>query len=212
MLKTKKIIEMYASLYANDFEIFLSRKKFSIKKLNELLRIRNKKMYCFPDMVVTVLSNLGINAKYYTASNDIKSYKEGKKYLLKNYPKKVAEDIWKMTNLKISRPFFKKALKEKRYIRKTLSFMDIEKFFKKGYLISPVINVNVFKKKNGYAGHAVLITDIDKKFVIFHDPGLSPIPNNKIKKQDFIKAWQAPGIDNTVIVVFGKKNKINLSK
>jgi len=184
---------------------FYPEKRFSIKKLNELLRIRNRKMYCFPDMTVAVLSDLGINAKYYTTSNDIKWYKEGKKYLLKNYPKEVAEDIWKMTNLKISRPFFKKALKEKRYVRKKLSFKDIENFFKKGYLLCPIINVRVFEKKKGYAGHAVLITNIDKKFVTFHDPGLPPVPNNKIKKSDFIKAWRAPGTDNTVLVVSGKK-------
>ena len=184
---------------------FYPKKKFSIKKLSELLRIKNKKMYCFPEMTVAVLSDLGINAKYYTTSDDIKWYKEGKKYLLENYPKQVAEDIWKMSNLKISKPFFKKVLKEKRYIHKKLSFEDIKKFFKKGYLISPVININVFEKRKGYSGHAILITDINKKFVTFHDPGLPPIPNSKISKQNFIRAWQSPGTDNTIIVVFGKK-------
>lgn len=180
-------------------------KHFSIKKLNELLEIGNKKMYGFPEIAVVVLSDLGIDAKYYTSSDDKAWYDKGKEYLLEEYPREVAEDIWKMTDFKIQKPFFKRALKEKRFIRKKLSFNDLEIFFKKGYLVSIVININVLENKKGYAGHATLITDINKDFIIFHDPGLPPMPNNKLKKKDFIKAWQSPGTGNTVIVVFGKK-------
>jgi hypothetical protein len=180
-------------------------KKFSISRLNKLLKIGNKKMYGFPEMEVVVLSDLGINAKYYSSSDDRKWYNKGKEYLLEKYQKEVAEDIWKMTNFKIQKPFFVKALKEKRFIHKKLSFEDLEAFFKKGYLVSPTININALENKKGYAGHAVLITDIDKKFITFHDPGLLPMPDSKIKKKYFIKAWKSAGTDNTVVVVLGNK-------
>lgn len=186
-------------------EYHYPNKKFSIKELSKMLKIGNKKMFGFPEMAVVVLSDLGINAKYYTSSDDKKWYNKGKQYLLEEHPKEVAEDIWKMTNFKVQKPFFKKALKEKRYIHKKLSFKDLEDFFKKGYLISPTININVLENKKGYSGHAILITDIGNRLITFHDPGLPPRPNNKIKKSDFIKAWQSQGTDNTVIVAFGKK-------
>lgn len=105
----------------------------------------------------------------------------------------------------MSKPFFKQALKEKRYIRKKLSFEELETFFRKGYLICPVINLRTLEGKSGYDGHAVLITDIDKEHVTFHDPGLPPKPNNKLRKTDFIKSWRSKGTDNTVVVAFGKK-------
>ncbi len=108
-------------------------------------------------------------------------------------------------DFKIQKPFFKKALKESRYIHKKLSLKELENLFRKGCLISPSININVLENKKGYAGHAVLITDIDKRFITFHDPGLPPVPNNKIKRQDFVRSWRSLGTDNTVIVVFGKK-------
>lgn len=180
-------------------------KKFSIFKINKLLKIGNKKMYGFPEMEVVVLSDLGINAKYYSSSDDRKWYDKGKEYLLDKYSREVAEDIWKMTNFKIQKHFFIKALKEKRFIHKKLSFKDLEAFFRKGYLVSPIININALENKKGYAGHAVLITNIDKDSLIFHDPGLPPAPDSKIKKRDFIKAWQSAGTDNTVVVVFGNK-------
>jgi hypothetical protein len=184
---------------------FYPEKDFPIKRLNGLLKIGNRKMYCFPDMVVAVLSDLGIDSKYYTTSDDVRWYKEGKNYLLKNNPKDVAEKIWKMSNQKISKPFFRRVLKEKRYVRKKLSFNDIGRFFKKGYLVSPIININALENRKGYAGHAVIITGIGKDFVTFHDPGLPPVPNNKIRKRDFIRAWRAQGTDDTVVVAFGKK-------
>lgn len=184
---------------------YYPQKNFSIKKLNELLKIGDKKMYGFPEMAVGVLSILGVNAKYYTFSDDKEWYEKGKKYLLEKYSPEVAENIWKMTDFKIQKPFFKKALKEKRYVRKKLSFKDLEKFFKKGYLISPTVNVNALENRKGYVGHAIIITNIDDKFITFYDPGLPPVPNSKIKIKDFMKSWQSPGTDNTVIVAFGKK-------
>lgn len=180
-------------------------KSISIRKLNKLLKIGSRKGYLFPDMATVVLSNLGVNAKYYTTSDDKDWYKRGKGYLLENYPKQIAEDIWEKTDFRISKPFFKRALREKRYIKRKLSLKDLKNFLKKGCLISPAININVLENKPGYAGHAIIITDIDKKFVTFHDPGLPPVPNSKIKIKDFVKSWQSPGTDNTVIVAFGKK-------
>jgi len=180
-------------------------KKFSIEELNKLLKIGSKKMYGFPEMAVAVLSDLGINAKYYASSDDREWYKKGKQYLLKKYSKEVAEDIWKMTDFKTQKPFFKRVLKEKRFVCKKLLFKDLKNFFKKGCLICPIININILENKKGYAGHAVLIIGIDKKFITFHDPGLPPEPNNKIKWQDFIRSWKSQGTANTVIVVFGKK-------
>ena len=186
-------------------DYYYPKKSFSKKKLNELLKIKNKKMYSFPEMQVAVLSKLDIDSKYYTTADDDRYYKKGKEYLLNIYPKNVAEKIWKMSNFNLSKPFFKKAQKEGRYIHKKLSFKEIEDFFEKKYLVSPVINLKTLENKKGYVGHSILITDINKEFITFHDPGLPPIENNKIKRKDFIKSWKSSGTSNTVVIVFGKK-------
>lgn len=211
MLKVKFFPNSKSGLYCGQacmqmiLNYYYPEKSFSKKKLNEFLKIRSKKMYSFPEMQVAVLSKLGVDSKYYTTADDDRYYKKGKEYLLNIYPKNVAEKIWKMSNFKLAKPFFKKVQKERRYIHKELSFKEIENFFKKKYLISPVINLKTFENKKGYAGHSILITDIDKEFITFHDPGLPPVKNSKIKRRDFIRSWKSPGTSNTVVIVFGKK-------
>jgi len=49
----------------------------------------------------------------------------------------------------------------------------------------------------------VEITFINQTHVLFHNSNKGP--NQKAKKQDFIDAWNAPGTDNDIIIVRGKR-------
>lgn len=61
---TKRDIHCMQACMQMILKYYYPNKTFSKKKLNELLKIKNKNMAVFPDMAVIVFSRLGINSKY----------------------------------------------------------------------------------------------------------------------------------------------------
>ena len=105
---------------------------------------------------------------------------------------------WK--SLKNSIDFLKTS---NRYQHKKLNWAEIEKAFKNKYVILMIIDYNVLNNRSGsYAGHGVTITDISQTHITFHNSALGP--NQAAEKERFIKAWNAPGTDNDVIIIKGK--------
>ena len=69
---------------------------------------------------------------------------------------------------------------------------DIKKFLNSNFLVRSIINSRTLNGKDGYISHAVLIYDIDDKFVYMHDSGLPPKPERKVPIETYIKASTTP--------------------
>jgi len=152
---------------------------------------------------VVVLDDLGLDVKYYADMNFKEYVKQGAKYIKNNY------NDWKTIlshlDLDLDIKFTKQGLKRGLIKEKKLSFDDIEKFFERNCLIMFVINTNIFKGKKGYNGHFVLVTNINKDYIEFHDSGLPPVLYRKENKKKFIQSWYDKDTDRSVLIVFGKK-------
>ncbi|UCD03478.1 MAG: hypothetical protein JSW73_02995 [Candidatus Woesearchaeota archaeon] len=150
--------------------------------------------------------DLGLNSKFY-AKEDFKEYLEKGADYYKKYPD--WENILKHVDIDLQLDFLKKCFKRNLVENKELTFEDLESFFKNKCLIVPCINRNVLKNKEGFVGHFVLITNIAEDYVEFHDPGLPPIQNRKVGKEEFIKSFYDPNTARWALVVSGKKNDKN---
>lgn len=72
---------------------------------------------------------------------------------------------------------------------------DIRSYLKKGYLVETGVNSAALNRRKGYAGHSVVIYDINKTHVFLHDSGLPPQPARKVTLALFKKAWNTKGIN-----------------
>ncbi len=57
-----------------------------------------------------------------------------------------------------------------------------------------IVNVNYFRllEKVGYAGHFVVVEAVDEEEVLLQNPGLPPIPNQRVAMATFLAAWHFP--------------------
>lgn len=52
----------------------------------------------------------------------------------------------------------------------------------------------------------LILEGFDSKSIYYHESGPGdPTPNKKVSKKAFIKAWNANGTDNDVVLVYGKR-------
>ncbi|MFH1054171.1 MAG: hypothetical protein V1740_07165 [Candidatus Woesearchaeota archaeon] len=148
-----------------------------------------------------VLIGEGLDAYYYSAS----PYQDlTPEYALDFYGKEdglVINQVTDWVEFNRSRDYI---LNSPRFYNKVLDWQTVEDEFMKGSVILMIIDINVADniENLSYSGHGIIITDIEKGAVTFHDS--NGRPNMKIEKSQFIKAWNAPGTDNDVIIIRGK--------
>ncbi len=74
-------------------------------------------------------------------------------------------------------------------------FEDIKQAIDSGALCRCLVNSRVLAGKDGYFGHAIVISGYDEEGFIIQDPGLPPIPNRHVVYDLFEKAWAYPNIE-----------------
>jgi len=92
-----------------------------------------------------------------------------------------------------------------RHVKKIPTLEDINDLLEQGFLIKSMVNVRVLNNIEGYAGHGVLIYDMDDQYVYMHDPGLPSMPERKVTYEDYIRAATSPIKTNWSIVGYKLK-------
>jgi hypothetical protein len=69
---------------------------------------------------------------------------------------------------------------------------DIENLLRQGSVVIVNLNSAVLEGGEGYAGHFVVVCEVDSSMVRLHDPGLPPRPNLKVTLERFDRAWGYP--------------------
>jgi len=123
-----------------------------------------------------------------------------------------AEKILNAMDMDTAREYSEKALKHRLIKTKRLQFQEVEEYIKVGYVPIMIADLNVLLhgESRSYSGHSVVVTGFDEEYIYYHEPSPStlwPEPHKKIPKELFIKAWNANGTDNCVIIVFGRREK-----
>lgn len=120
--------------------------------------------------------------------------KRGEKYLKAIWLKEFFETQKKFSDLKNEQKLALMLIKEKRVKLKNrpATLRDIRKFFDKGYILLCTINPYVLERRKGYSGHKVIVTDVKKRTIQFHDPGLPPTKDRKKPISLFMRAMRSP--------------------
>lgn len=118
----------------------------------------------------------------------------GEKFLQHTWPKQVFALQKRYSDLRVEQQLAKKLVKTKgvNLGMRPATLKDVKKFFSDGYLIFCSINPYVLKHQKGYTSHMVLLTDVQKNRVVFHDPGLPPVKNRTVPPKLFFRAMCYP--------------------
>jgi len=180
---------------------FFPNRNYSFKYLDKVT-YHQKNKWTWNSASLLFLSKIGFSV-IIIENFDYKQFsKFGEQYLKLIWTKEVFDIQKKYSDFNQEKKFARKLIKNKliKHYRKWATLKDLENLFKKGYLIMVPINPFVIEKKSGYANHLVLITDIKKEYIIFHDPGLPPLKNKKVPKKLFLKAAAYPYKENATLI------------
>jgi hypothetical protein len=127
---------------------------------------------------------------------------KGEKYLTSIWTKEVFNIQKKYSDLAFEQQVAQKLIKNKKIILKQneAEIEDIFDLFNKNYTILVSVNPYTIRNEDGYASHMVVITSLDEKNIIIHDPGPPGFLNKKINRNVFEKAMTKPAKEDTNIL------------
>lgn len=141
------------------------------------------------------LAQLGFEVVDIGGGLDYKKFaKRGERYLKAIWLKEVFETQKKFSDIKNEQKLAGMLIKEKRVKLKNrpATLRDIRKLFDNGYVLLCTINPYVLEHRKDYSGHTILVTDVKKHTIQFHDPGLPPTKNRKTSIKLFLRAMGYP--------------------
>lgn len=183
---------------------YFTGKDLSAEEL-DVLSHRKKGYWTYTAQIVTVLHDLGLDVKYFSKI-DPAPFLDGESFIRDHYGA-VAEQILKHTDIPVLIDSIHQLQKYKLFQKKVLDAEELEIHLQQGHGIIMVVDYHKLLEKEGpYQGHAIVLTGYDKSHFFFHDSGPhNPTPHDIIPKKILLDAWNAPGTDNDVVVVYGKR-------
>lgn len=118
----------------------------------------------------------------------------GEKYLKRLWTDEIFQTQKRFSDFKNEQRLAKILIKDKRIKleKRSATLRDIRYFFRKKYILLCTINPYVLEGKKGYYSHLVVVTDVKKDTITFHDPGPLPLKNRKVSLKLFMKSMRYP--------------------
>ncbi len=94
-------------------------------------------------------------------------------------------------------------LNDKSFEKTKLSFDKVEAYFRQGFVVMLCIDQSQLWAGNKFSGHGVILTGLSQREATIHDPARGP--GMKVERKRLVRAWNAKGTDNAVILVRKKE-------
>lgn len=192
---TKDNTHCYQAALRSVLGYFLPSKKYTFRELDKFTAKRKGK-WTWPTQALLNFKKMGFNVKRKSTFDYAKFSKQGGEYLIEKYGEEKGNAQIKNSDIKQEMRLAKKYVENFGNKIQLPKLSELKTLLKRGYLIGVNVNYYPLYNKKGYAGHFVVIFDIDDKYVYLHDSGLPPNSNAKIPRKNFIKAWEYPDKDS----------------
>lgn len=188
---------------------YFPNESWSFKKLDEVTSHKKGK-FTWKNAMMSFLDRKGFEVVYITDFNFKEFASKGKSFLEENWPKKIFDIQNKYSDLAMEQKLTAKLLEEGRVnlIPRPALLKDVRELKRRGYLLMANINPSVLEGGDDYWSRFVLITDVKKDHILFHDPGLPPIPNRMIRTSLFIKAMGFPRRRDATVMAVRRRGDI----
>ena len=183
---------------------YFLNKDYSLGELDKLTK-RKAGLWTWISQMALALHDLGLDIKLYSKT-DLEPFLEGEPFIRKHFGADAGK-ILKFADLPVAIESIRKVMSHNLFEKRKFSFNEIERHIKQGHVPLMLIDHNkLIGKKGPYQGHLAVLTGFDKQNVFYHESGpKKPEANKRIPKKTFMRAWNANGTDNDVIIVFGKR-------
>ena len=153
--------------------------------------------------LMVFLGELGFDVIYISDFDFTKFAKGGTEYLRNIWSDEVFSAQQRYSDFKTEQKRTKILLRAKHVVlqKRVAQIRDIRTFFSDGYIMLCHVNPCVLDGKSGYAGHTVVITNVTKHFITFHDPGLPPQENRRASVKKFMQAMNYPTKNDATLTV-----------
>lgn len=179
---------------------YFAERKYTLEQVDNMIGRTGEKWTWF-SQALPVLVQEGLDPHYYSTTP---YYQLTPEFVIEYYGSEDGGLINEVTDWPLLMQSIDFLKTSNSYTKKKLAWTSVESAFNKGDVILMIIDYNTVMGNPGlYSGHGVTITYINQTHVLFHNSARGP--NQKALKQDFIDAWNAPGTDNDVIIIRGKK-------
>lgn len=168
------------------------REDYSWPEIDEILRaIPGKGTWTFAGL--TALAKRGLRIRNIEPVDYRKLHREGVMYLAEVFGKKTATYYLQRSNISAVIPLIPDFLNHVTQEVRSATISDIRNEIDCGALVGVEVNAAILNRIPGFSLHYVLLTDMDDRNVVFHDPGLPPIPGRVVPWDEFDRAFRYPG-------------------
>lgn len=190
---TKDGLHCFQACLKSVLKFYFPKENYSFKYLDKVT-FHKKGKGTWVSSALIFLAKKGFDVINIEIFDYRKFAKLGEKYLETLWTDEVFQEQKRFSNFKNEQKLAKSLVLNKKIQLETrpATFKDIKLLFEEGYILLCTINPYILKGKKGYYSHLVLITDIKKDFIVFHDPGPPSFKNKKISTKLFTKAMNYP--------------------
>lgn len=190
---TKDDLHCVQAVLKSVLKYYFPQENYSFKKLDEITAHKKGK-WTWKNAMIFFLASRGLEVVEIVDFDSQRFAEEGIFFLKENWPREVFEAQERYSDLRQEQLLTRKLLKQKRVkLEMRIPLLsDMRRLLKEGYILMTNINPCVINNQEGYWSHFVLIVDIGRDYVIYHDSGLPPEPNKKVSLKVFMKAMGYP--------------------
>lgn len=134
----------------------------------------------------------GFNVKHVSLFDYESFAKEGGRYLMSEFGEEVGAWQVEHSNLPLEQERTNSLLLSGIIERREPTQDDIKNLLNEGYLVRCLVNSAKLNNKEGYVGHAIVVSGYGEAGFTIQDPGLPPLKNRKVAYSDFEKVWADP--------------------
>lgn len=175
-------------------KFFFPREQFSFRKLDRI-SAHAKGKWTWNSAWMLYLAHRGVEVIDIGGGFRYETFaRSGEQYLRRLWPGEIFAEQRRFSNLKQEQKLARALIRQRRVrlINRPATFHDIRRLFREGYVLLCRINPFVLENKDAYGSHTVTLTDVQRRFVRFHDPGLPPRKNRKVAVRGFLRAMNYP--------------------
>lgn len=175
-------------------KFFFPREQFSFRKLDRI-SAHAKGKWTWNSAWMLYLARRGFEVIDIGGGFRYETFaRSGEQYLRRLWSEKIFAEQRRFADLKQEQRRARTLIRQRniRLVNRPATLHDIQRLFRDGYVLLCRINPFVLENKNVYGSHTVILTDVQKSFVRFHDPGLPPRKNRKVALRTFLRAMNYP--------------------
>ncbi len=164
-------------------------------------------MSTWPSRTLVELDNRGYDVTMIEGFDGRDFVERGAEYLRDAFGGDTAEWQIKNSNIEKERSDYRELYDRGISIQKRIPTQDdIRRYLDEGYVVITQINSKRLVNQQGYVGHSVVVLGIGGENVLLHNPGLPPVPNQRVDSETFAAAWAYPNDGSKVLIAIKRRN------